>query len=84
MPATASQASSVKPRRRSFRESQELQSLETELPRWETRRRELEQLLAGGSRDYAMLELCTTELATLNAQIEEGEDRWLELSELAN
>jgi ATP-binding cassette subfamily F protein uup len=83
-PSPSSQAPAQKPRRRNFRENRELQTLEAELPQWEARRRELEELLARGSSDYAMLELCTTELATLQARIEAGEERWLELSELAN
>jgi ATP-binding cassette subfamily F protein uup len=83
-PSPSVQAPAQRPRRRSFRESRELQTLEADLPRWEVRRRELEELLARGSSDYAMLELCTTELATLQARIEAGEERWLELSELAN
>ncbi|MEB3308264.1 MAG: ABC-F family ATP-binding cassette domain-containing protein [Cyanobacteriota bacterium] len=74
----------LKPRRRSFRENRELSSLETDLARWEARRSELEQLLASDNPDYASLELYTSELATLIGKIEAGEDRWLELSELAD
>ena len=79
-PATKGAA---KPRRRSFKETRELQSLEVELPQWEERRGELEGLLASGSSDYTVLEALTHELAALNERIEAGEERWLELSELA-
>jgi ATP-binding cassette subfamily F protein uup len=72
----------VKPRRRSFKESRELQGLELELPRWEARRAELEGQLAAGGCDYSALESLTQDLANLQARILLGEERWLELSEL--
>jgi ATP-binding cassette subfamily F protein uup len=73
----------AKPRRRSFKENRELQSLETNLPQWEARRGVLEQELANGGSDYAALEALSAELAALSEQINNGEERWLELSELA-
>jgi ATP-binding cassette subfamily F protein uup len=86
-PAEAHQTAATKPdprpRRRSFKENRELNQLETELPRWEERRRELETALAQGGSDYTALEALTGELATLTERIEAGEERWLELSELA-
>jgi ATP-binding cassette subfamily F protein uup len=71
------------PRRRSFRESRELESIERELPDWEARRRELEGLLSttDGS-DYGLLENLTRELAELVERIGAAEERWLALSEL--
>ncbi|MFM7548980.1 MAG: ABC transporter ATP-binding protein, partial [Cyanobacteriota bacterium] len=84
-PAAAKAAAgeaAAKPRRRSFKESRELQALETELPRWEARRSELEGLLTRGGRDYTALEALTQELAGLSERILAGEERWLELSEL--
>jgi ATP-binding cassette subfamily F protein uup len=73
---------SEQPRRRSYKESRELERLEIELPAWETRRRELEQRLSAGASDYASIETLSQELAELSARIERGEERWLELSEL--
>ena len=70
------------PRRRSFKESRELEALETDLPQWEARRAELEQILGAGSSDYSALENLSQELAGLSERIEQGEERWLELSEL--
>ena len=70
------------PRRRSFKESRELEALETDLPQWEARRAELEQILGAGSSDYSALESLSQELAGLSERIERGEERWLELSEL--
>ncbi|MFQ6538773.1 MULTISPECIES: ABC-F family ATP-binding cassette domain-containing protein [Aphanothece] len=72
-----------KPRRRSFKESRELAQLDADLPTWEARRGELEQRLASGSSDYTALEALTQELSELARRIEHGEERWLELSELA-
>jgi ATP-binding cassette subfamily F protein uup len=69
-------------RRRSFKETRELQHLEQELPTWEARRADLEQQLATGGSDYSALEALSQELASLSAQIERGEERWLELSDL--
>ena len=80
--ATVAPAAAGKPRRRSFKESRELSTLEQQLPQWEARRLELEQGLAAGGSDYAALELQSQELSALLQRIEQGEERWLELSEL--
>ncbi|MFM2080100.1 MAG: hypothetical protein RLZZ219_782 [Cyanobacteriota bacterium] len=74
-----------RPRRRSFKENRELAELEANLPLWEERRGELEALLAGGGTggDYTALERFSAELSALLERIEQGEERWLELSELA-
>ncbi len=71
-------------RRRSFKESRELERLTTDLPSWEARRRELETLLAGGGGDYTRIEGLTQELADLLARINAAEERWLLLSDLAD
>ena len=73
----------AQPRRRSFKESRELESLETNLPAWEARRTALQQELGSGGSDYTALEGLTAELAGLSAQIDAGEERWLVLSELS-
>jgi ATP-binding cassette subfamily F protein uup len=75
--------SATKTRRRSFKETRELEQLDAQLPQWEARRGELEGLLAAGGSDYAALEALSAELSELLAQIARGEERWLELSELA-
>ena len=79
-PAAATQ---VKNRRRSFKETRELEQLDADLPRWEKRRSEVEALLAAGGSDYAALEELSGELSELLERIAHGEERWLALSELA-
>jgi ATP-binding cassette subfamily F protein uup len=70
-------------RKRSFKETRELAQLDADLPRWEERRGELEAQLASGGSDYAALEALSEELSQLLERIARGEERWLELSELA-
>ena len=70
----------VGPRRRSFKESRELESLERELPQMEQRKADLEQAISTGRGDLTSL---SHDLASLLEALESGEERWLELSELA-
>ena len=81
--APAPASSATKTRRRSFKETRELEQLDAQLPQWEERRGELEGLLAVGGSDYAALEALSEELSALLERIARGEERWLELSELA-
>jgi ATP-binding cassette subfamily F protein uup len=73
----------AKTRRRSFKETRELEQLDADLPRWEEQRGALEAQMAAGGSDYAALEALSEELSTLLERIARGEERWLELSELA-
>ena len=68
------------PRRRSFKESKELKQLDQQLPELESTKEELEQRMTREGADIAKLSL---ELADLITRIEQAEERWLELSELA-
>jgi ATP-binding cassette subfamily F protein uup len=73
------------PRRRSFKENRELESIERDLPLWEERRGSLESSLANPSGgDYGQMETLTQELAELVERIHSAEERWLELSERPN
>ena len=67
------------PRRRSFKESRELESLERELPEMEQRKADLEQAISSGQGDLTSL---SHDLASLLEALEMSEERWLELSEL--
>ena len=67
------------PRRRSFKESRELESLEHELPQMEQRKADLEQAISSGQGDLTSL---SHDLASLLEVLETSEERWLELSEL--
>ncbi|QNI92446.1 ABC transport system ATP-binding/permease protein [Synechococcus sp. BOUM118] len=66
-------------RRRSFKETKELQQLDQRLPQLEERKAALEEKLAAHGTDLSQL---SRELAELIATIEAAEERWLELSEL--
>ena len=68
------------PRRRSFKETKELQSLDQRLPELEARRGALEQAITEKGADISKLSL---DLAEVMQSIAHAEDRWLELSELA-
>ena len=67
-------------KRRSFKESRELEQLDRQLPDYEIRKQELERAMEQNGADLASISL---ELAELIATIEAAEERWLELSELA-
>ncbi len=69
------------PRRRSFKESRELEALDRELPALEARKSELEAALSSGTGED--LTRLSEELAALIQKLESAEERWLELSELA-
>jgi ATP-binding cassette subfamily F protein uup len=71
------------PRRRSSKEKRELAQIEADLPRWEAERSSLEQALAGAITDYTRLETLTQNLAELSGRLQAAEERWLELSDLA-
>lgn len=67
------------PRRRSFKESRELESIERELPQMEQRKTDLEQAISTGQGDLTNL---SQDLASLLEALDTSEERWLELSEL--
>ena len=69
-----------KPRRRSFKESRELEALNIDIPLLEAKRSNLEAALSGGDEDLTLL---SQQLAELIETLHRAEERWLELSELA-
>lgn len=75
-----SKSSNSGPRRRSFKETKELETLERTLPDLEKRKADLEAAIGSGQGDLTDL---SHDLAALLEQLQESEERWLELSELA-
>jgi len=75
---------STKPRKLSFKETKELATLETKLPKLEAKKETLEKkLYQDAPSDFDKLEKMTADLAALNEEIEQGTERWMELSEVA-
>ncbi len=68
-----------KPKRRSFKESKELERLDKDLPSLEEKKQTLEQAIASGRGDLSSMSL---ELAALLDTLHASEERWLALSEL--
>lgn len=66
----------------SYREKEELEKIEKRLPQLEAQRDELSHQF-NGAVDYEIISHLSTELHTLNEEIEDLEMRWIELSEKA-
>ena len=73
-----------KPRRLSYKEKRELEQLEQSIPEWEERKQQLEETLyRNPPSGFSEVQALSQELADLEQRIEQGTERWLELSELA-
>jgi ATP-binding cassette subfamily F protein uup len=71
-------------RKLSYKEKRELEHLETHLPQWEEEKTALEKrLYENPPSGYSEVEKLSQKLADLSDQIDQGTERWLELSELA-
>ena len=70
------------PRKLSWKEQREMESLEAELETLGTEKQELEALLAGGTDDYQRIAEASARYRELSELIDEKELRWLELSEI--
>lgn len=70
--------------RLSYKEKQELATLESELPILEQRKHALEEQLSGGLTDANAIAQASVEYKTICAELDEKELRWLELSERSN
>ncbi|RFP62640.1 MAG: ABC transporter ATP-binding protein [Limnothrix sp. CACIAM 69d] len=84
--AEPDQGNSAKGRSRklSYKEKRELEHLETHLPQWEEEKAALEKrLYENPPSGYSEVEKLSQKLADLSHQIDQGTERWLELSELA-
>ncbi len=77
-------ATAPKPRKLSFKEKREYETLEARIPTLEAEREALEQRLYGDPpADFTEMQQLTEKLASLTAEIDAATERWLELAELA-
>lgn len=66
----------------SFNEKREFEQLETEIEELEKKKENLEMELHSGTLDHEQLHEKSKELMQIKSQLDEKENRWLELSEL--
>lgn len=78
----AAPSGTAKPRRRSFKEQKEFESLEAEIAELEARKPQLEEAMADS--DYTKSAAAGTEYAKLCAQLEADYARWDELASLGD
>ena len=69
-------------RKLSFNEKREFEQLEGEIDQMEGRKKEISDLLNGGTSDFEKLTELAQELETLNEELDTKSDRWLELMEI--
>ena len=70
------------PRKLSWKEKKELESLELELHALEAEKSQIESLLQGGSGDYKAITEASARYEVIRSEIDAKETRWLELSEI--
>lgn len=76
-------AKSAKPRKLSFKEKRELETLETQIPKLEDEKSKVEYVLYNNPPEgFTELQTLSEKLATLSEQIDISTERWLELSEI--
>jgi ATP-binding cassette subfamily F protein uup len=71
------------PRKLSFKERRELETLELEIEKAEARKTEIESELAANASDSALVQVLYTQLQLLNEKLERDVERWSELAEFA-
>lgn len=69
-------------RKASYKEKQEFQALEKELPQLEKEKQELEEKIGSGETDFEKINEWSQRIGEINELLEEKEMRWLELSEI--
>ena len=77
------QSQRQRPRRLSYREQQEMASLEREMETLNAEKAEIEALLAGTVSDYETISKASARYSQLKEELDLKELRWLELSEIA-
>ncbi len=80
--AKSSRPEKEKPRKLSFKEKQELEALEKEIPQLEDEKAEIEKQLSYGGLDNEAIIKASQRFSELNDLIDEKTMRWLELSEI--
>jgi len=84
-PSVIPSEASVSPAKRklSWKEQQELKALEEKLPVLEAEKADLEAKLSGGTLSPDELQAASTRYGALQAELDEAEMRWLELTDIA-
>ena len=82
VPATTT-ASATPPRRLSFKEKHELETLEKEMKQLNIEKDLVTHKLSGGETDFEALQKLSNRITEINDLLDEKELRWLELSELS-
>ena len=80
---TVAPKTSVGPRKLSYKERRELESLEAQIANDEARKAEIEARLVSEGSDHLVVQALYTELQTLNERLDRNLERWAELAELA-
>ena len=80
-PEAPKPAATNKPRKLSFKEKKELESIEIQLPALEEEKLALEDAMSSGSLDYSKLESAGKRIEEIISEIEKLETRWLELQD---
>lgn len=81
---TRTQRNANRPRRMSFKERRELETLEREIADLETEKKYLEQVLCSGTLSVEQLTEMSKRLPVVNDLIDQKTERWMELSEIEN
>ncbi len=75
--------SPAKPKKRTYKEQKEYESIEGEIENLETKKAELEALLSGGESDHVKLRAITADFEAATAALEEKYARWEYLAALS-
>ena len=65
-----------------MKEMKEMEQLEKDIAALEAEKASLEELLSGGTADYAALQAASTRFGIVKDALDAAELRWLELSDL--
>ncbi len=88
-PATDQKAKPIAPKEEqakkklSYKEKVEFETLESDIDKLETRKKEISEMLSSGDLESDKINEISIELSKVVAEIEEKTDRWIELSEYA-